>query len=55
MSISNLQGDRRALDENLILYLNNRQVPFPSNEQMIFDTGEDLKAQLKAIITNQRY
>lgn len=52
---ANLQGDRRALDENLILYLNNRQVPFPSNEQMIFDTGEDLKAQLKAIITNQRY
>lgn len=52
---ANLQGDRRALDENLILYLNNRQVPFPSNEQMIFDSGEDLKAQLKAIITNQRY
>jgi hypothetical protein len=52
---ANLQGDRRALDDNLILYLNNRQVPFPSNEQMIFDTGEDLKTQLKAIITNQRY
>ena len=52
---ANLQGDRRALDDNLINYLTNRRVPFPSNEQMIFDTGEDLKRQLKSIITNQQF
>jgi hypothetical protein len=52
---ANFQGDRRALDDNLINYLTNRRVPFPSNEQMIFDTGEDLKRQLKSIITNQQF
>jgi hypothetical protein len=25
-------------------------VPFPSNEQMVYDTGEDLKLKLKDII-----
>ncbi len=44
------RGDERALlneDRNLI---RNRRVPFPSSEQMVYDTGEDLKAKLKDII-----
>ena len=49
------RGDRRALDDNLIGFLNNRVVPFPSNEQMIYDTGEDLKLQLKEIITGHNF
>lgn len=49
------RGDRRALDKGLISFLNNRQVNFPSNEQMIYDTGEDLKTRLKEIITGQRF
>ena len=49
------RGDRRALDESLINYLDNRRVQFPSNEQMIFDTGEDLKLQLKEIITGNSF
>ncbi|MBD0832769.1 hypothetical protein [Aestuariibaculum sediminum] len=46
------KGDRRALETDLIPYLNNRRVPFPSESQMIYDTGEDLKAQLKQIINS---
>lgn len=49
------RGDNRALNGNLLDYLNNKRVPFPSNEQMIFDTGEDLKARLKAIVTGQNF
>lgn len=48
------RGDERALlneDRDLI---NNRRVPFPSNEQMVYDTGEDLKAKLKDIISRFR-
>ena len=46
------KGDKRALkneDRNLT---RNRHIPFPSNEQMVYDTGEDLKLQLKKIINS---
>ena len=46
------RGDRRALLAEDRQLLNNRQLPFPSNEQMIFDTGEDLKVRLKQIINS---
>lgn len=46
------RGDRRALETTLLPFLNNRQVPFPTEEQMIYDTGEDLKLQLKKIINS---
>ncbi|GAA4811134.1 hypothetical protein [Litoribaculum gwangyangense] len=46
------RGDRRALDTNLIPFLERRAVPFPTEEQMIYDTGEDLKLQLKNIINS---
>lgn len=46
------QGDRRALETRLIPFLELRAVPFPTEEQMIFDTGEDLKMQLKQIINS---
>ncbi|MGB1270038.1 MAG: hypothetical protein ACPG45_09890 [Flavobacteriaceae bacterium] len=48
-------GDRNALDDVYIGLINQRVVPFPTNEQMIFDSGEDLKAKLKHIITNQHF
>jgi len=47
-------GDRRAANDQYA-YLNNKPVPFPSNEQMVYDTGEDLKAKLKTIIANNRF
>lgn len=46
------QGDRRALETSLVPFLERRAIPFPTEEQMIFDTGEDLKIQLKQIINS---
>ncbi|WP_136481270.1 hypothetical protein [Cognatitamlana onchidii] len=46
------QGDRRALLPRDIDFLEHRRVPFPNNEQMVYDTGEDLKLQLKNIINS---
>lgn len=46
------RGDKRALNNNDITLINNIRVPFPSNEQMVYDTGEDLKLQLKDIINS---
>ncbi len=45
-----MRGDKRALrkkDKELLL---ERRVHFPSNEQMVYDTGEDLKYKLKRIL-----
>ncbi len=44
------KGDKRACEDNYFSYFDKRLQPFPSNEQMVFDTGEDLKVQLKKII-----
>ncbi|GIZ08673.1 hypothetical protein FUMI01_14000 [Flavobacterium sp. UMI-01] len=52
---SNYKGDRRAADDNYMSYFNNKVVPFPDTQQMIFDTGEDLKLKLKGIITQNRF
>lgn len=49
---ANIRGDRRALESNLLPFLDRRAVPFPTEEQMIYDSGEDLKAQLKQIINS---
>ena len=46
------RGDRRALLADDIRFLEHRRVPFPNNEQMVYDTGEDLKLQLKNIINS---
>ena len=42
------RGDRRAADDAYNLFFDKKAVPFPSNEQMIYDTGEDLKQKLKS-------
>lgn len=51
---STYKGDRSACEENYMSYFNKRAVPFPNNEQMVFDTGEDLKARLKNIIVSNK-
>jgi hypothetical protein len=48
------RGDRRACEESYFPTFDRREVPFPSNEQMVYDCGEDLKAKLKAIINQHR-
>tara|TARA_R110002111_G_scaffold3287_3_gene20541 strand:+ start:1332 stop:2525 length:1194 start_codon:yes stop_codon:yes gene_type:complete len=45
-------GDTNALEEDMVPLLQLSAVPFPSNEQMVYDAGEDLKAKLKGIVTD---
>ena len=44
------EGDKRALDDISLGYTRNKEIPFPTNEQMVYDVGEDLKLRLKNII-----
>lgn len=44
------RGDERALNNNDRALLRQRQVQFPSNEQMVYDTGEDLKLKWKRLM-----
>jgi hypothetical protein len=48
-------GDRNACDESYISFFDRRAVPFPSNEQMVYDSGEDLKAKLKDVIFRNKF
>lgn len=48
-------GDKRALEQDLINLLAVKSVPFPSNEQMVFDAGEDLKLRLKEIVKRHQF
>lgn len=52
---ANYSGDKRALDNTLVGMLNLAAVPFPSNEQMVYDAGEDLKLRLKDIVVRHRF
>ncbi len=52
---ANYNGDKRALEDDLVRYLGLQAVPFPTNEQMVYDSGEDLKNKIKGIITNYRF
>lgn len=49
------KGDRRASDDNYFSYFDRRAVPFPTNEQMVYDTGEDLKMKLKNTIVRNSF
>ena len=48
-------GDRRALDDHYRGLSRKALVSFPSNEQMIYDTGENLKHRLKEIIAANQF
>ena len=52
---STYKGDKSACEDSYISYFNKRAVPFPNNEQMVYDTGEDLKARLKDIIVKNKF
>ncbi|WP_230080287.1 hypothetical protein [Winogradskyella marina] len=46
------KGDKRALNKDDRILVSQRQLQFPSDEQMVYDTGEDLKLKLKDIISS---
>lgn len=52
---ANYDGDKRALDNKLVSLLQLARIPFPSNEQMVYDAGEDLKNNLKNILNKQSF
>lgn len=49
------KGDKRATEESYYPYFSRKLLPFPSNEQMVYNTGEDLKAKLKGILMNNKF
>lgn len=51
---ASFRGDIRAIDPNYTKFLNRRLPGFPSNAQMLIDSGEELKSNLKRIISNNR-
>lgn len=52
---SKYKGDRRASDDNYYPYFDNSRLLFPTNEQMVYDTGEDLKLKIKDIISRNPF
>ena len=51
----NYTGDKRALNDDLIRMSTLNSVPFPSSEQMIYDSGEDLKIKIKNIVKAYKF
>ncbi|WP_028871803.1 hypothetical protein [Psychroserpens burtonensis] len=49
-----VRGDRRALNRQEHALTRNRRLLFPSDAQMVHDTGEDIKLKLKDIISSYR-
>jgi len=49
------KGDKRALGTSFKSLIEEDELPFPSNEQMIYDAGQDLKQQLKSIVIRKKF
>jgi hypothetical protein len=52
---ANYKGDKRACEDTYYSNFDRRAVLFPSNEQMVYDTGNDLKNRLKDIISKNKF
>jgi hypothetical protein len=52
---SNFNGDKRASDDNYYSYFDKKAVPFPTNEQMIYNTGENLKNKFKDLLNRNTF
>jgi hypothetical protein len=52
---STFNGDKNACEPDYFQYFDRRVMPFPSNEKMIYDCGEDLKKKLKEIIVRNKF
>ncbi len=48
-------GDKRTLENNISGHLKSKSVSFPTNEQMIYNSGQDLKNNLKYILTGYQF
>ena len=52
---STFKGDRRASDDNYYSYFDKRAIQFPSNEEMVNNTGEIFKDKLKNLILRNAF
>ncbi|MDX1603337.1 MAG: hypothetical protein R3209_09705, partial [Salinimicrobium sediminis] len=52
---ASFEGDKRLLTKEDKLLLQNRFVPFPSNEQMLLDASDDIKSRLGPILKRYRF
>lgn len=52
---ASFEGDERLLTKEDKLLLQNRFVPFPSNEQMLVDASQDIKGRLGPILKRHRF
>jgi len=48
-------GNKAALNKNYLKLIAAKPVPFPRNEQMIYDSSKDLKNKIKNIITHHKF
>jgi len=48
-------GDKRAIRREYLDFLNKRRIPFPTNEQMIYDASQDIKMQFKDILNQANF
>ena len=51
---SKYRGDKRACEDTYYPNFDKRDVPFPTNEQIVADTGQDLKEKLKSILVKNK-
>ena len=51
---SKYRGDKRACEDTYYPNFDKRNFPFPTNEQMVADTGQDLKEKLKGILVKNK-
>ena len=48
-------GDKRAIRDEYLKFLEERRIPFPSSEQMVYDAAQDIKMQFKDILNKARF
>jgi len=53
-SYGTYKGDRRSLERDYLNMIGRKPLPFPSNEQMIYDCGQDLKSKFKIQIARMK-
>ncbi|SRX76114.1 hypothetical protein [Aequorivita antarctica] len=54
-SFAKYRGDERALTAEDRRLLSNYFLPFPNNEQMVFDAGQDIKERFKEILRDNSF
>ncbi len=54
-AFAKFRGDERALTAEDRRLLGGYFIPFPNNEQMVFDAGQDLKARFKEILKDNTF